>query len=140
VSFHEDYTRAVAGKSPSNRRFGFTVGAVLSVLALVPVLRGKGPRFPLLIPGAILIIAAAAFPKTLEYVNRAWTGLGHILAKVVNPLVLGAMFYLVFAPVATVLRLLGKDLLRLRADRHAASYWLERQPPHTASETMLEPF
>jgi hypothetical protein len=62
----------------------------------------------------LFFLAALAAPKLLAPLNRAWSALGALLHAVVNPLVLGVLFYLVFTPFGWVLRRMGKDFLRLR--------------------------
>ena len=59
---------------------------------------------------------------------------------VVNPLVMGLLFYLTVTPTGLLMRLFGKDPLRLRFDPEAKSYWIERQPPGPAPETMRHQF
>jgi len=54
--------------------------------------------------------------------------------------VLGIMFFVVITPMALVMRALGKDLLRLRFDRAAASYWIDRTPPGPPPESMKDQF
>ena len=53
---------------------------------------------------------------------------------------MGLLFYLVVTPTGLVMRMLGKDLLRLRFDPQAKSYWIERRPPGPAPETMKDQF
>jgi hypothetical protein len=95
---------------------------------------------PVLGAGAAMLLIAGLAPFLLHPLNRAWTMLGVLLAPIVNPVVMAALFYLVFTPVGLLLRLLGKDSLRLRADPQAASYWIERQPPGPPPETMANQF
>jgi hypothetical protein len=59
-----------------------------------------------------------------------------LLGKVVNPIVLGLMFFLVFTPAALFLRLAGKDPLRLKRPKDAKSYWIPRDPPGPPPESM----
>ncbi len=63
-----------------------------------------------------------------------------MLHKIVNPLVLGLMFYAVLTPTALLLRLFGKDLVGRDFDRQRTSYWVERQPPGPPPETMKNQF
>jgi hypothetical protein len=63
-----------------------------------------------------------------------------MMYKVVNPLVMGLMFYLCVAPIGIFMKLLGKDPLRLKYDRQVNSYWIERRPPGPAPETMRNQF
>jgi hypothetical protein len=72
--------------------------------------------------------------------NWAWTKLGLLLGKIVNPIVIGILFFLVFVPAAVVMRMLGKDALRLKPDRSRSSYWIVRNPPGPQPESMLRQF
>jgi len=75
----------------------------------------------------------------LAPLNKWWTKLGLLLYRVVSPIVLGLLFYVTLTPIALVMRLLGKDPLRLRRDPDAASYWIDRSPP-PAPESMKNQF
>lgn len=72
--------------------------------------------------------------------NRAWTALGTLLHAVINPLVLGVLFYFVFTPFGWVLRRMGKDFLRLRPDPSQSTYWIPRHPPGPTPESMSRQF
>ena len=76
----------------------------------------------------------------LRPLNRLWFLLGMALHKVVNPLVMGFLFYLTVTPMALFMRLAGKDPLRLKFDRQAKSYWIKRQPAGPAPESMRRQF
>lgn len=67
-------------------------------------------------------------PSVLHYANVVWTRLGILLGKVMTPVVTGLLLYVVFTPVAIILRLRGKDLLKLSPDPAAESYWEIRNP------------
>ncbi|MCK6431211.1 MAG: SxtJ family membrane protein, partial [Burkholderiaceae bacterium] len=93
-----------------------------------------------------LVIAAAfaavAFllPNALTPLNRAWTRFGLLLHKIVSPIVLGFLFYIVVTPLGLLMRLLGKDPLRLRWDRQSSTYWIERKPAGPKPETLSDQF
>jgi hypothetical protein len=89
---------------------------------------------------AAFLIPALLFPSVLHPLNRLWTRFGLLLHKFTNPIILGILFYLVFTPFGLVFRMVGKDLLRRRRDPNARSYWIERQPPGPAPETMANQF
>ena len=78
--------------------------------------------------------------KALAPLNKWWTKLGVLLYRIVSPVVLGLLFYLTVTPIALLLRLLGKDPLRLRRDPDGASYWIDRTPPGPAPESMKNQF
>ena len=129
-----------AVKRSSNRTFGLVFTAFFALIAVLPLLRGHTARRWALLVSAIFLAAACAAPKILAPLNRAWTALGTLLHAVVNPLVLGVLFYLVFTPFGWVLRRMGKDFLRLRPAPQAPTYWIPRQPPGPAPESMSRQF
>jgi Saxitoxin biosynthesis operon protein SxtJ len=127
-------------KRSSNRVFGLVFAAFFAVVALLPLVRAHAlRRWPLPV-AAVFLIAALAAPKILTPLNRVWTALGSLLHAVVNPIVLGALFYLVFTPFGWILRRMGKDFLRLRPAPDAASYWIARNPPGPTPASMSRQF
>ncbi len=89
---------------------------------------------------ALLLAAALARPALLNPLNRAWLKFGLLLHKIVSPLVMALIFYGAVWPTGLVMRMLGKDLLRLKRAPDAASYWIERHPPGPLPETMKDQF
>ena len=125
ASFHESFRRAEVNGA-SSRAFGLVIGAVFAIVAARPVLAGRGIRWWALAIAAALLLVSLAHPALLDSPKRLWLRLGGVLSRIVNPLVLGFLFVLVVTPTALVARLLGRDPLRLRMDRGAATYWIER--------------
>jgi hypothetical protein len=76
----------------------------------------------------VFLLLALLLPKLLSPLNWLWTKLGIVLHKLVSPIVLGLLFYIIFTPFGVMMRLFGKDSLRLHLDKGAASYWIERTP------------
>ena len=137
---HESFGRDEQVKGSSDRAFGLTFAVVFAVLAGFSAWRG-GSSWPYtLSASAVFALIALAAPRLLAPLNRMWLKFGLLLHTVTTPLILGLMFYLMFTPTALVLRLVGKDLLRLRADKEVASYWIERRPPGPAPESMPNQF
>jgi hypothetical protein len=127
-------------KQSSNRAFGLVFALFFALVAWLPVLRGHAVRRWALPVSALFLFIALAAPKILAPLNRAWTALGTLLHAVINPLVLGVLFYLVFTPFGWVLRRMGKDFLRLRPAPAAQTYWIARQPPGPPPESMSRQF
>ena len=123
---HEDFGREVRRSGPSDRNFGLVIGCAFLLIGLAPLRHAKPVRVWSLALSAALLLAAWIRPGLLRQANRIWMALGRFLGKVVNPVVTALLFYLVFTPAAIVLRRLGKDPLRLRMDRSASTYWIER--------------
>ena len=138
--FHEDLRRNEARSGPTDRAFGLTVGPILALLSLRPLLEGRAPWWILTAIGAALAAAALAAPRILGPLNRAWMALGDLLGRIVGPIVLAIIFYLAVTPTGWLLRLAGKDAMRRRSDRALESYWLPRRPPGPAPDTMANQF
>jgi Saxitoxin biosynthesis operon protein SxtJ len=124
----------------SNRSFGLVFGGFFVLVALAPAIHGA-PIRPWALAVAAAFIAAAFFaPRLLQPLNRVWFQLGLLLHHVVNPIIMAVMFYGAILPMALLLRALGKDLLRLKRDPNANSYWIEREPPGPAPGSMSKQF
>ena len=76
---------------------------------------------------ALLAILALAAPAVLRAPADAWAVLGRLLGRVTTPILLTVVFVLVVVPLGVLMRLFGKDALRLRRDPKAATYWIERK-------------
>ena len=137
---HEDLHRSEEAKTSSDRSFGLTFAAVGAILGLWPLWHGQAPRWWLLGLVLALIVVSLAAPALLAPFNRVWQRIGLLLHRIVNPLVLGIVFYGVVTPLGLFLRARGKDPLRLSFDPSAASYWIERDPPGPAPKSMNRQF
>lgn len=79
--------------------------------------------------GALLLCTALLRPACLREPNRIWMRLAEVLARVTNPIMTAAMFYLLVTPIGLAARALGKDSLRRCRDPDAPTYWIKRKPP-----------
>jgi len=87
-----------------------------------------------------LLAVALLRPTLLAPLNRLWMKFGLLLAMIINPIVLGILFFLVFTPMAFVARLVGKDFLRLKEQPEAKSYWIVRDPTGPEPASMKDQF
>lgn len=138
--FHESFHRDEQVKSSSDRAFGLVFFVVFTLVSIWPVLFGNPFRWWTAPFAAIFLALALLAPRVLAPLNRQWTKLGLLMHRVVNPLVMGLLFFVAITPMALVLRLLGKDLLRLKLDPAATSYWIARTPPGPPSDSMRRQF
>lgn len=137
---HESFDRHEEVKGSSNRSLGLVFAAVFLIVALLPLLHGRPLRLWSLAVAAAFAIVALVLPRALTPLNRAWTRLSLILHRIVSPIVLGILFFVVITPLGLLMRLLGKDPLRLRRDPSAPTYWIERTPPGPKPETLSDQF
>lgn len=90
--------------------------------------------------GVVLGGLALALPNALNGPARLWLRFGELLHRIVNPVILGIIFYGVFTPIAIGMRLFGRDALKLKLDPAARSYWVPRDPPGPAPGSLNRQF
>jgi hypothetical protein len=137
---HETLTREEKVKGSSYRSFGLTFAVVALILAGIWLWRGRDWWMYALAAAAAFAIVALVAPKLLAPLNKAWLKFGLLLHHVVNPVVMGLLFFGCITPMGVFMRLMGKDFLRLRFDRQAPSYWISREPPGPTPESMRNQF
>src|SRR5215472_5724622 len=139
-NLHEDFARKQESRGSSDLVFGVVFAAFFVAVALLPLRHHHPVRlwaFPL---AAWFLFIALLRPAVLSPLNKFWTKLGLLMGRVVSPVVTAVLFYVVVTPTALLFRLLGKDPLHLSHAPEARSYWIERQPPGPAPETMTNQF
>ncbi len=127
-------------KTASNREFGWVFTAFFTIVGFWPLLDSAAPRTWALLVAALFALTAWLLPAVLAPLNRLWTRLGALMHKIVNPVVLGLIYVLTIVPIGLIFKLLGKDPLRLKRDPNASSYWIKRQPPGPAADSLPRQF
>ena len=112
---------------PSDRSFGVVFTVVFTIVALLPLWRGAPPRWWAAGVAAVFAVLALVLPRALAPANRLWLRFGLLLHRVVNPIVMGAVFYLVVTPFGLVMRLRRSGINAMRrTDKTATTYWIPR--------------
>ena len=140
MNTHEDFTRKIEHKGPSDRSFAITFAVVFALIALAPAIHGRPVRFWPLGVAAVFLIVGLTRPALLNSANRAWMRLGLLLSRVMSPVVMALMFWLAITPLAWIMRLFGANLLHLGLEPANPSYWIERDPPGPSPESMSQQF
>jgi hypothetical protein len=130
---HEPLHRDEPAVGPSDRSFGLLFTAVFTLVALAPAWRHRPLRAWALEIAAFFLACALVMPAVLSPLNQLWLRLGLVMHRIVNPVVMGTLFYLVVTPFGLVLRMLGKGRAAgMHPDPSAATYWIDRrQQPHS---------
>lgn len=110
------------------RNFGFVMAVAFGALGGFLLWRQR-PAGPYVLDiAAAFLICGLAFPKLLAPIEKAWMALARVLQTVVTGLILVLTFFLVITPMGLLLRLSGKDLLAMRLDRNATTFWEPMEP------------
>jgi len=115
-------------KISSNRSFGIVFFIVFLLISIYPLINNESIRVWALVISLIFLLLGVINSNLLYPLNKLWFKFGIILSKVVSPLVMGVIFFLVITPIGLIMRLLGKDLLNLKYNGNK-SYWIEKSGP-----------
>lgn len=63
--------------------------------------------------------------EILRPLNKLWMGFGLVLGMIVSPIVMGAIFFIIFTPIGILMRFFGRDELLLQF-KTKPSYWTKR--------------
>ena len=112
----------------SNKSFGIVFFLVFLLISLYPLTYDGEIKIWSLIISFIFLILGLLNSKFLTPLNKIWFKFGILLGKIVSPLIMGAIFFLVVTPIGIILRLMGKDVLNLKYNKNK-SYWIENSSP-----------
>lgn len=110
----------------SDRTFGFVFAAFFAILTVDAWKNGKSWE-PKAIVAVSFLAIAFIYPNILKPLNKVWMKFGELLHRIVSPLFLGVLFFVVITPMAIVRRLMGSDVLGLTFNKQLPSYWVNRE-------------
>ena len=111
----------------SNRKFGFFFTVVFALIAAYFYYTGTSPAeivFASL--SLITLIITILSPSLLLPFNRAWMNLGILLGKIVSPVIMAIIFFILITPIAMITKVFGRDELNMKITDNN-SYWKNRQ-------------
>ena len=115
-------------KLGSNRSFGIVFFIVFLIIAFYPIINGETARIWSIIVSLIFLFLGLINSKFLTPLNKAWFKFGLFIGKIISPLIMGIIFFLVVTPIGILMRILNKDLINLKFNNNK-SYWIEKTEP-----------
>ena len=115
-------------KISSNRSFGIVFFIVFLLIGIYPLLNGDHLRIWSLIISIVFLILGLLNSKILFPLNKIWFKFGILLGKIISPLIMGLIFFVVVTPIGLLMRLFNKDLINLKFNK-SKSYWIEKKEP-----------
>ena len=115
-------------KIGSNKSFGIVFFIVFLLIAIYPLINNGELRIWSLVVAIIFLILGLINSKVLTPLNKIWFKFGILLGRVISPLIMSIIFFLVVTPTALIMRIIGKDLLSLKFN-NKKSYWIEKTGP-----------
>tara|TARA_Y200000002_G_scaffold294587_1_gene248922 strand:- start:15 stop:398 length:384 start_codon:yes stop_codon:yes gene_type:complete len=115
-------------KISSNKNFGIVFFIVFLLIGIYPFLNGNDFRIWSLLISLVFLILGLINSKILTPLNKLWFKFGLFLGKIVSPLVMGFIFFIVVTPTGIIMRLMRKDLLNLKYNQKK-TYWIDKTGP-----------
>ena len=126
---------------PPNRNFGFLFAWIFALISAYAAFRDAHALkiYGCLVASIIIGLVAITAPGLLAPLNKMWMKLGELMGKVVNPIIMGFIFFGLITPLALACRLFGRDELRLNR-KNTKSFWVNRAPPGPAGDSFKNQF
>ena len=112
-------------KKSSSKSFGYLFFSLFLILSLWPVLNDNSVNFLFLSISAVFLILTILKSKILDFLNNYWIKLGELLGRVVAPIVMFVVFFVIVTPLSLLTKLLKKDLLNMKFN-DSKTYWTNK--------------
>ncbi len=107
--------------------FAMLIGGIIALIGLVTLFY-RSPAFMYLIPlGLIFMLLGFIAPIIIKPLYFLWMSLAVILGYISTRVILALLYYLIITPIGIIFRLIGKDLLDMKIEKNAETYWIKRE-------------
>lgn len=110
----------------NNRGFGILFFIVFGLIGLWPLLDKKSPSLIFLTLAIIFLILGLINSSLLTPLNKYWIRFGELLGKIIAPIVMAVVYFMILTPLSLSIRIFGKDLLNIKFSNKQSSYWIKR--------------
>ncbi len=114
-------------KKASNRSFGLLFSFIFLIITFWPLLNSEPIRLWALIISLTFLFLGILNSKILSPLNKGWIKFGELLGKIIAPIVMFLVFFIILTPIGMLLKLFGKDLLKIKKNKLIKSYWINRK-------------
>jgi hypothetical protein len=111
----------------NNKSFGLLFFTVFLLIGLWPLITGGSPRIVFFIFAGFFLILGLINSKILTPLNKLWIKFGELLGRIIAPIVMAVVYFVVLTPLSFLIRISGKDLLKLKYSNKVNSYWIKRE-------------
>ena len=115
-------------KISSNKNFGIVFSIFFLLISIYLLLNNNPIYYWSLFVSFIFLVLGLMNSKILSPLNLLWFKFGILLGKIVSPIVMGVIFFLVVTPISIILKIFGKDVLNLKFNNNK-TYWIVKDGP-----------
>ena len=109
------------------KKFALIWSLIFLIVGIWPLFSGNAIRLWAIIIMFIFGIIAFLKPSLLNSFYIIWVKFGEVIGGVISKVIMTILFYGLFTPIAFILKLLNKDLLKKKLDKNRSSYWIKRE-------------
>ena len=109
----------------SNITFGIVFLIFFLIIGLYPLKSGGVIRIWSIVLSLVFLIITIIRPNLFTFSNKLWIKFGILLGKIISPIVMGLVFFVVVMPIGILVKILKKDVMGLKIG--ATSYWINRK-------------
>ena len=117
-------------KIGSNKSFGIVFFIVFLLISIYPLIDGANIRLWSLVISLLFLILGLLNSNLLTPLNKLWFRFGILLGKIISPIIMGIIFFLVVTPIGLLMKIFKKDLLSLKYNKDN-SYWIKKEEPQS---------
>ena len=110
----------------NNKGFGLLFFTVFLLIGLWPLIKGDSPRILFFFIALAFLILGLMNAKILSPLNRLWIKFGELLGKIIAPVVMAFIYFIILTPLSFLIRITGKDLLKVKYSNKVNTYWIKR--------------
>ena len=110
----------------SNRSFGILFSIVFAIIAFWPIINGNPLRLWAIPISVIFLVLGLLNSKLLNPLNIVWVKFGELLGRIIAPIVMALIYFIIVTPIGLFMRLIGKDLLNLKFSK-VNTFWIKRE-------------
>lgn len=110
----------------SNKSFGIVFCLFFLIVAFYPLLNDREYSLWAIIISLFFLILGLTNSSLLTPFNILWYKFGFFIGKIVSPIIMALVFFVIVTPTGLIMRLFNKDLLKLKKE-NTKSYWIERK-------------
>ena len=110
----------------NNKGFGLLFFIVFILIGLWPLIKGDNPRILFFPIALVFLILGIMNAKILTPLNKLWIKFGELLGRIISPVVMAFVYFTILTPLSFLIRISGKDLLKVKFSNKINTYWIKR--------------
>ena len=114
-------------KINSEQKFGVLFSIIFFIIGIFPLLNSDSIRIHFIVISLVFLTLTFVYSQALKPMNQAWVKFGEILGRIIAPLVMAIVYFIILTPLSFLIRIFGKDLLNLKFSNRISSYWIKRK-------------